>query len=344
MASLKELRDVRISKLDRLKKLGIDPYPAISKKSITNNSVLETFESLENSNVEVTGRIFSIRKHGKLSFIDLRDASGSLQIVLKEENLKEFNPKYSELNYENLDLLDTGDFIEISGTVFKTQRGEKSVDALKIRILTKSLRPMADAWDGLKDKETRLRRRYLDTTINREVFERFARRAKFWEATRMFLREKGFLEINVPVLEQIPGGADANPFITHMDAIDQDFFLRISHELQLKRLIGGGYEKVYEIGPRFRNEGLSDEHLPEHMAMEFYWAYASWTEGMEFVKEMFNYVIKYVYGDKKVFNIKGFEVDFSKDWEYKNSEQTPYSFWLQTKYQLIYIQISHCLL
>lgn len=315
MASLKELRESRIDKLLKLKTLGIDPYPAVSTKSIDNQKIIDNFGELENSNVTVAGRVFSFRKHGKLSFIDLRDASGSIQIVLKEENLKEFNPKYSELNYENIDLLDTGDFIEVSGAVFKTQRGEKSVDASKVRILTKSLRPMPDAWDGLKDKETRLRRRYLDTTINREVFERFIRRAKFWEATRIFLKSKGFLEINVPVLEQIPGGADANPFITHMDAIDQDFFLRISHELQLKRLIGGGYEKVYEIGPRFRNEGLSDEHLPEHMGMEFYWAYASWTEGMEFVKEMFNFVIDYVYGDKKVFNIKGMTVDFSKEWE-----------------------------
>lgn len=315
MASLKELRESRLNKLEKLKSLGIDTYPAISKKTISNKAVLDRYEELENSEVSVTGRIFSFRKHGKLSFIDLKDMSGSIQIVLKEESLKEFDPRYSELSYEILDLLDTGDFIEVEGTVFTTQRGEKSIDAKKVRILTKSLRPMPDSWDGLKDKETRLRRRYLDTTINEEVFQRFIRRAKFWEATRIFFKNKGFYEINVPVLEQIPGGADATPFVTHMNAIDQDFFLRISQELQLKRLIGGGYEKVYEIGPRFRNEGLSDEHLPEHMGMEFYWAYASWTEGMEFVKEMFNYIIEYVYGDKKVFTIKGMTVDFSKDWE-----------------------------
>jgi len=315
MATLKELRDSRLHKLDKLKALGIDTYPASSQKSHSNQEILENYPQFEGKEVSVTGRVFSFRKHGKLSFIDLKDMTGSIQIVLKEENLKEFDPRYSELSYEILELLDTGDFIEIHGTVFTTQRGEKSIDAQKVRILTKSLRPMPDSWDGLKDKETRLRRRYLDTTINQEVFQRFIRRAKFWEATRMFLRSKGFYEINVPVLEQIPGGADANPFITHMDAIDQDFYLRISHELQLKRLIGGGYEKVYEIGPRFRNEGLSDEHLPEHMAMEFYWAYASWTEGMQLVKEMFNYIIEYVYGDKKVFNIKGMTVDFSKDWE-----------------------------
>ena len=315
MATLKELREARLHKLEQLKILGIDAYPAISKKDYSNKIILDKFEELEGKEVSVTGKIFSIRGHGKLSFIDIKDASSMLQLVLKETDVLNANYKYSELNFSDLHLLDTGDFVEATGKVFKTQRGEKSIEVTKIRILTKSLRPMPDAWDGLKDKETRMRRRYLDTTINQEVFERFIRRAKFWEATRMFLRERGFYEINVPVLEQIPGGADANPFITHMDAIDQDFFLRISHELQLKRLIGGGYEKVYEIGPRFRNEGLSDEHLPEHMAMEFYWAYASWTEGMEMIKDMFNYVIKYVYGDKKVFNIKGYEVDFSKDWE-----------------------------
>ena len=315
MATLRELREARLHKLDQLKNLGIDAYPAISKKDFSNKVILDKFEELEGKEVSVTGKIFSIRGHGKLSFIDIKDASSMLQLVLKETDVLNADYKYSELNFSDLHLLDTGDFVEATGKVFKTQRGEKSIEVTKIRILTKSLRPMPDAWDGLKDKETRMRRRYLDTTINQEVFERFIRRAKFWEGTRLFLRDRGFYEINVPVLEQIPGGADANPFITHMDAIDQDFFLRISHELQLKRLIGGGYEKVYEIGPRFRNEGLSDEHLPEHMAMEFYWAYASWTEGMEMIKDMFNYVIKYVYGDKKVFNIKGYEVDFSKDWE-----------------------------
>jgi lysyl-tRNA synthetase class 2 len=315
MATLKELRESRIVKLEKLKALGIDPYPANSRKSINNIDVAQNYETLEGQEVSVTGRIFSFRKHGKLSFMDLKDMSGSVQIVLKEETLKEFDPRYSELSYEILDLLDTGDFIEVSGIVFTTQRGEKSIDAKKVRILTKSLRPLPDTWDGLKDKETRLRRRYLDTTINEEVFQRFLRRAKFWEATRLFFKKNGFNEMNIPVLEQIPGGADANPFITHMDAIDQDFYLRISQELQLKRLIGGGYEKVYEIGPRFRNEGLSDEHLPEHIGMEFYWAYASWTEGMQLVKDMFNFVIEYVYGDKKVFSIKGMTVDFSKDWE-----------------------------
>ena len=177
------------------------------------------------------------------------------------------------------------------------------------------MRPLPNRWDGLKDKETRLRRRYLDTNINDAVYQRFIRRAKFWEAHREFFKKNNFLEMNIPVLEHIPGGADAKPFVTHMDAIDQDFYLRISQELYLKRLIGGGYERVYEIGPRFRNEGLSDEHLPEHMAMEFYWAYADWQEGMAFVKDLFMHIIEKVYDGKSKFSIRGFEVDFSRGWE-----------------------------
>ncbi|HLC93383.1 MAG TPA: amino acid--tRNA ligase-related protein, partial [Patescibacteria group bacterium] len=220
----------------------------------------------------------------------------------------------SELGFSDLYLLDSGDFVEGTGTVTKTQRGEISVEVNKLRILTKTLRPLPDKWDGLKDREIRMRRRYLDTNINEDIYQRFIRRAKFWEAHREFFKHRGFLEINIPVLEMVPGGADATPFVTHMDAINQDFYLRISQELYLKRLIGGGYQKVFEIGPRFRNEGLSDEHLPEHMAMEFYWAYADWEEGMDFIKQLFDYVLDNVY-KRKNFTIRGFEVDFSKDWE-----------------------------
>jgi lysyl-tRNA synthetase class 2 len=182
-------------------------------------------------------------------------------------------------------------------------------------LLAKTIRPLPDKWEGLKDREVRMRRRYLDMTVDSEVRQRFVRRAKFWEAHREFFKSRGFLEINIPVLEHVPGGGDANPFITHMDSIDQDFYLRISQELYLKRLIGGGYEKVYEIGPRFRNEGLSDEHLPEHMAMEFYWAYADWKDGMKFIQELYNFVIEKVYDGRKQFKIRGFDVDFSKGWE-----------------------------
>ena len=315
MATLRELRDVRIGKLDKLKSLGIDPYPAKSYKSINNIEIENEFSKLEGKKVIAAGRIIAFRKHGKLAFMDIKDATGKVQLYIKEENLNSADRSKSELNFSNLDLLDTADFVEASGLVVKTQSGQISVEAVTLRILVKALRPLPDKWDGLKDKEVRLRRRYLDTNINEEVFQRFLRRSKFWEAHRDFFKQKGFVEINIPVLEHVPGGGDANPFITHMDAIDQDFYLRISQELYLKRLIGGGYEKVYEIGPRVRNEGLSDEHLPEHIAMEFYWAYANWRDGMKMIKELYNHIINSVYEGKKIFTIRGVTVDFSKEWE-----------------------------
>ena len=314
MTTLADLRNVRLEKLDHLRSLGINPYPAKSEKTISNSEIHNNFEKLEGKNVVAAGRITSMREHGKLAFIDLKDASGKIQLYIKEQNLTEVDKKKGELNFSQLNLLDLGDFAEGEGTVTKTQRGEISVEIKSIRILTKALRPLPDQWDGFKDKETRLRKRYIDTNINPEVFQRFVRRAKFWEAHRDFLNSKGFLEMNIPVLENTPGGADANPFVTHMDALDQDFYLRISQELYLKRLIGGGYEKVYEIGPRFRNEGLSDEHLPEHIAMEFYWAYADWKQGRDLVVDMFRFVADKVYGTGK-FKTRGFEFDLNGEWE-----------------------------
>ncbi|MBW6441416.1 lysine--tRNA ligase [Patescibacteria group bacterium] len=317
MATLKEYRDIRIEKLNKLKELGVNPYPAQSGRTHLNSEITQNFEEFEGKEVVVAGRIFSIRSHNVLCFIDVKDASGKIQLYLKEDNLTEQAYAKGELKFEDLGLLDTGDFIEGAGRVTKTKTGETSVEIQKIRILTKALRPLPDPHTGFKDKESRLRKRYIDTNLNEDVYQRFIRRAKFWEAHREFFKEKGFLEMNIPVLENTPGGADANPFVTHMDALDQDFYLRISQELYLKRLIGGGYEKVYEIGPRFRNEGLSDEHLPEHIAMEFYWAYASHKEGMDFVIDLFRYVAQKVYG-KQTFHMRGFDVDLSKEWEIKD--------------------------
>ena len=314
MATLSELRQVRIEKLEKLKTLGVDPFPPTSYKSHSNIVFHESFEKLEGNEVVASGRIVSIRKHGKLAFIDLKDATGKIQLYIKEDALLNPDHTKSEIGFEELNLLDSGDFAEGKGILTKTQRGEVSVEVTSIRILTKSLRPLPDMWDGLKDKETRLRRRYIDTNINPDVYQSFIRTSKFWEAHRDFFKKQGFMEMNIPVLETTPGGADANPFVTHMDVLDQDFYLRISQELYLKRLIGGGYEKVYEIGPRFRNEGISDEHLPEHIAMEFYWAYADWNDGMKFIKNLFRYVAEEVYGTQK-FEIKGFNVDFGKEWE-----------------------------
>jgi lysyl-tRNA synthetase, class II len=311
VATLRELRDARIEKLNKLKELGVDPYPAKSYRELDNNDVVSNFEQYEGKEVIVAGRVLSIREHGKLAFADIKDQTGKLQLYIKANNLENVDYRQSEVGFGDLHLLDTGDFVEGRGIVTKTKSGEVSVEVMKLRLLTKSLRPIPEE---LTDKEVRLRRRYLDTNVNPEVFERFIRKAKFWDANREFYKQNGFIEINIPVLEQVTGGADANPFVTHMDSLDQDFYLRISQELYLKRLIGGGYHKVYEIGPRFRNEGLSDEHLPEHIATEFYWAYADYRDGMELIKEMFRYICQKVYGTMQ-FNIKGFDVDLAKEWE-----------------------------
>jgi len=187
-----------------------------------------------------------------------------------------------------------------------------------LRLLTKSLRPLPAEHDGFTNKEERMRRRYIDIAVNEDVRERYIRRSRFWQATRQALIDEGFLEIATPVLENIPGGADAKPFVTHMDALDHDFYLRISHELPLKRLLGGGYEKVFDIGPRFRNENYSDEHLPEHNAMEWYWAYADWQDGMRFTQKLVRYVADVTWGTRQFALANGQSVDLGgddSDWE-----------------------------
>lgn len=326
MATLQELRDERLRKLEDLKKLGINPYPAESGRTHLVGLVTKGFDQLENQTVTVAGRVTGIRKFGKIAFVVVKDNSGSLQLFLKEGVTA---PTGNGLiGLEHLQLLDSGDFVEATGPVIKTQTGEISVEARSLRLLTKSLRPMPTEQDGFTNKEERLRRRYIDTNVNKDVYQRYIRRSKFWQATRDFLNKNGFTEINTPVLEHTTGGADANPFSTHMDALDQDFYLRISHELPLKRLIGGGYEKVYDIGPRFRNENYSDEHLPEHVAMEWYWAYADWQDGMKFQEELFRYVFKEVYG-KLQFKIRDFNIDLTSEWE-----QLDYSTVIKDKYDL----------
>jgi lysyl-tRNA synthetase class 2 len=313
MATLKDFRDERLRKLEELRKLGINPYPADSNRTHNLGQILNDFDQLEGATVGVVGRIVSIRKFGKIAFVVIKDASGELQLFVKADN-QSGNPKRADSELavpEELPLLDSGDFVEARGEVVRTQTGEISVEVKTMRLLSKALRPMPTRQEGFTDKEQRLRRRYIDTNVNDEVKQRYIRRSKFWQATRDFMNERGFLEVNIPVLEHTTGGADANPFVTYMDALDQDFYLRISHELPLKRLIGGGYEKVYDIGPRFRNENYTEEHLPEHIAMEWYWAYASWQDGMQLMEDMFSFVLEKTFGTKK-FNLRGFEVDFAK--------------------------------
>ncbi len=321
MATLKELRDERLRKLEDLKQLEVNPFPATSHRSTMAGAVVSDFDKLQGQEVTIAGRIKSIRKFGQIAFIVIKDNSGQVQAFLKADDLPssatDLTPEQRADGYiglKQLPLLDIGDFFEVSGPVIKTQTGEISIEAKSLRILTKSLRPMPTQQDGFTNKEERLRRRYIDTNVNADVYERYIRRSKFWQATREFLLNHEFIEINIPVLEHTTGGADATPFVTHMDALDQDFYLRISHELPLKRLIGGGYEKVFDIGPRFRNENYSEEHLPEHVAMEWYWAYADWRDGMKFMTELFRDVLQKTFGTLQ-FKLGEFDIDLAKDWE-----------------------------
>lgn len=314
MATMKELRDERLRKLSDLKLLGVNPYPAEAKRTHNIADVTSKFDELEGQTVTVVGRLMGTRKFGKLAFLVLRDMSGQVQLFLKSDTVEPLDAATSQLGMEQLNLLDPGDFVEATGPVIRTKTGEVSVDVRQLRLLTKSLRPMPTDQEGFTSKEERFRRRYVDMNVNRDVRDRFVRRSKFWQATRKFLDDHGFYEINIPVLEHTTGGADANPFVTHMDALDQEFYLRISHELPLKRLLGAGFEKVYDLGPRFRNENYSDEHLPEHVAMEWYWAYADWQDGMKFMEEMYTYVLQETFGTLQ-FNVRGFQVDMSKQWE-----------------------------
>jgi lysyl-tRNA synthetase class 2 len=313
MATLKELRDERLRKLKELEELGVNSYPAISERTNYLGEIISKFDSLEGSESSVVGRILNIRKFGKIAFIVIKDNSGELQLFLAQDKVEELNAESSQLGFSQLPLLDVGDFIQAKGKVIKTQTGEISVEVSSLRLLTKSLRPMPTKQDGFTNKEERLRRRYIDTNVNQEVFDRYVRRSKFWQSTREFLMGEGFLEINIPVLENTAGGADANPFITHMDALDQDFYLRISHELPLKRLLVAGYEKVFDIGPRFRNENYSDEHLPEHIAMEWYWAYADWTKGMKLTESMVRKVVDATWGKRQFTLANGQSVDIGPD-------------------------------
>lgn len=313
MATLKELRDERLRKLAELKELGVNPYPAESKRTHTLQQIINSFDELEGQQATIVGRIINIRKFGKIAFVVIKDATGELQLFLKDDILAPLNAEQSVLGLAQLPLLDAGDFIQATGEIVRTKTGEISVQAGELRLLTKSLRPLPTKQDGFTNKEERFRRRYVDMNVNEDVRERFVRRSKFWQATRNFMNEQGFLEINIPVLETTAGGADANPFVTHMDALDQDFYLRISHELPLKRLLVAGYEKVYDIGARFRNENYSEEHLPEHVAMEWYWAYADWEQGMQLTQNMIRAIADATWGTRQFTLANGQTVNFGQD-------------------------------
>jgi lysyl-tRNA synthetase class 2 len=311
MATLQDYRNERLQKLQQLKELGVNPFPADSHRTHSTGDITGKFEELQGQTATVAGRIIGIRKFGKLAFIVLKDFSGQVQLFLRAGEVADLDAKKGVLGMKQLPLLDTGDFIEATGEVIKTQTGEISIGVKTLRLLTKALRPMPTE---LTNKEERMRRRYVDMNVNHDVRDRFVRRSKFWQATRQFLNDRDFLEVNIPVLETTAGGADANPFVTHMDALDQDFYLRISHELPLKRLLVAGYEKVYDIGARFRNENYSDEHLPEHVAMEWYWSYADWNQGMELTEQMMRFIVDKTWGTRQFTLADGTGVvDFGED-------------------------------
>lgn len=319
MATLQDYRQERLRKLNSLRQLGVNPYPAKVSRTHHISEFINNFDDFTQSNVSLAGRIISIRSFGKLAFIKLRDGSGEVQLYLQQDGVAELDADRGVLGMKQLKLLDSGDFIEVTGRAVVTKTGERSLGVSELRLLSKALRPMPEV---LTNKEERFRRRYVDMNVNLEVRRRFERRSRFWQATREFLDKAGFVEVNTPVLEHTTGGADANPFVTKMSALDdQEFYLRISHELPLKRLIGAGFEKVYDLGPRFRNENYTDEHLPEHVAMEWYAAYWNWQDGMKFMERMYKYVLKETFGTLQ-FKLGEFEVDMSGEWQVWDYRQT----------------------
>ena len=253
-----EIRQARIEKLEKLRKAGVDPYPAKAWRTHTVADALLHFDELSavKTRLVLTGRIRARREHGGSMFLDIEDGSGQMQAYLKKDVLGE-----KEYNFFN-ETIDIGDIIEVFGFTFLTKRNEKSLEVEKYRILTKTLRPLPEKWHGLQDVEERFRKRYLDLIMNPEVREKFKKRAEIIQAIRNFLVENDFMEVTTPTLQPLYGGASARPFKTHMNALDIDLYLRIAPELYLKRLIIGGYEKVFEFTTNFRNEGIDREHNP----------------------------------------------------------------------------------
>lgn len=314
MSTLDEIRKIRIQKCKALKEQGINPYPSrviLPGKLTTIAAARQSLGKI----VLVAGRLGSVREHGTILFVDLKDESGKIQLLFKKNNLEE---KYQRL----LKFIDHGDFVAANGVVTQTKTSEITIEVKEIQLLTKSLRPIPTEWFGLKDEEERLRKRYIDLLLNPEIKELFVKKAKFWQSVRNFLLEKGFLEVETPVLEVTTGGADARPFVTFHNALDINVYLRISMgELWQKRLMVAGYQKTFEIGRQFRNEGMDAEHLQDYTQMEFYWAYADYRDGMQLVEEMIKQVAQETFGTQQ-FTIGSFEIDLGKKWEIYDYQET----------------------
>lgn len=305
---LEDIIQARKNKLETIKQAGINPYPSATERTHTNQQALDEFDLLDTKEITLVGRIRSFRDMGKLIFVHIEDGTAKIQVLFKQDDLGADNFKFALKN------LDNGDFLQVTGKLFKTKTEEKTLQATGYKLLAKSLLPLPSEHFGIQDEETRLRKRYLDTLLNKEAKEIFTKKAKFWDSMRTFLQARGFLHMDMPILEPIPGGAEARPFITHHNALDRDFYLRISLELPLKKMLVGGYEKVFEIGRIFRNEGIDTEHLQDYTQMEFYWAYASFEQMMELVREMYQHVIKETFGTLEITS-GGQTVDWSGTWE-----------------------------
>jgi lysyl-tRNA synthetase class 2 len=302
-------REVRLQRLHTLQEKGINPYPNRVERTHTIAEVLEHFNDWEGpeGSFTLTGRIRLMRDMGKSSFAHIEDGTGRIQVYFRINDI-------GEEPYRMLKLLDIGDFIQVSGFLFRTKTGERTLHALNYRLLSKSLRPLPEKYHGLEDRELRQRKRYLDLIANgEEVRTIFVTRSRVISAMRRYLDEHGFLEVETPILQPLYGGATARPFVTHHNTLDRDLYLRIAVELYLKRLIIGGIDRVYEIGRDFRNEGIDRSHNPEFTMMECYQAYADYNDMMKLVEEMISYIAQEVKGTQ-VITYQGTEIDLTPPW------------------------------
>lgn len=298
-----------MKKLEAIKKAGFLAYPSLTKRTHKIQDALKDFAKLSRQKKEIilAGRIKSLRGHGGATFLDIEDGSGRIQVLIKKDGVGESSYKFF------LDNFDIGDFVEIRGVLFTTKAGEKTIEVRDYKMLAKSLLPLPEKWHGLQDAEERFRKRYLDLIFNQEVKKKFETRSKIIKIIREFLEGEGFLEVETPILQPLYGGAEAKPFTTHLNAFDMEMYLRIAPELYLKRLLVGGFEKVYEIGRVFRNEGVDRSHNPDFTMLEFYWAYADYKDNMKLTEKLFVFVLKEVFGRTKI-SYEGKEIDFKTPW------------------------------
>ncbi len=303
---LNELLLVRRKKLDELRGRGIDPFGGKFERTHRAREIIDHFAELENSRVVIAGRIMAKRNMGKATFAHIQDVSGKIQVYIRVNEV-------GEEQYELFTHFDIGDIVGVAGKVFKTQKGEISVWADEVRLLSKSLRPLPEKWHGLKDVELRYRQRYVDLIVNPEVKDVFIIRSRIIRAIRNFLDRLGFLEVETPMMHPIPGGAAARPFITHHNTLDMDLYLRIAPELYLKRLLVGGLEQVYEINRNFRNEGISTKHNPEFTMLELYRAYADYDDMMKLTENLVSSVAQEVLGTTKI-EYQGQPIDLTPPW------------------------------